>query len=66
MPLLLIAIQNLPNLPVQMLIAPGQPLGQVFMNGGFGDAKVLGGRAYRGTRFNHVHSQCAGSFFDGI
>jgi hypothetical protein len=66
MTLLFVDIQNLPYLRVQVLIAPGQALGQVFMNGRFGDAKVLGSSPDCGARFDHVHSQCAGSFFDGI
>ena len=36
------------------------------MHGGFGDAELLCGGAYRSAVFDHVHSQCAGSLLDGV
>lgn len=66
MSLLFILFQHLPHLPVQILIAPGQPLLQVLVYGGFGNAKMKCGDPHGGTGFNDVHSQCAGSLLKMI
>ena len=65
-PLLLVGIQNLPNLLVENSVVPVKALGKVFVNGGLGDTKMFGGGADSCTCFDHVHSQFAGSVFDGI
>ena len=51
-----VLIENLPDLQVQRIIALPQPLGQCFVNRGFGNAKLLRSFADSGTGFNHVHS----------
>lgn len=61
MPLLLVFIQNGPDLGIQNGIALGQSLGQGFVDGGFGNAELPGSRADSGTGFNHVHSQLTGA-----
>lgn len=62
-PFLFVFIQNLPNLKIQRIITLGKTFRQCFMDSGFGNAEFPGRRANRGTRFDHVHSQCAGPFF---
>ena len=66
MPLLLIYIQDLPHLLIEQMVILRQPLLQILVNRGFGDAKVLGGRPDRGPCFDHVHSHFAGSFLNGV
>ena len=61
-PLLLVDIQNLPDLKIQCIIVLLQPLGQVLMHRGFGDTEMPGGSPDGGTGFNHVHSQFTGPF----
>ena len=60
-PLPLVFVQHLPGLGVQAGIALAQPLGQIFVHRGFGNAEMLGGGADRGAGFDHVHSQFTGS-----
>ena len=64
--LLFVYIQYLSHLLIEPAIAAGQALLEIFMYGRFGDAKVLGGGPHRGAGLDHVHSQFAGAFFDGI
>ena len=61
-----IFIQNRPDLPVEGEIHPLYPLGQVFVDGGFGNAEVSGGGAHGGSGFYDVHSHFAGSLLDGV
>ena len=66
MPLLLVNIQYLPHLFIKPFVALGQPVLKILMYGGFRDAEMLGSRPDSGTCFDHVHSQFAGAFLDGI
>ena len=59
-------VQNFPNLKVQRIIVLLQPLGQVFMHRGFGNAEVPGGGPDGGTGFDHVHSRFTGSLLNGV
>lgn len=38
----------------------------ILMYGGFGDTEVLCGGTNRGTGFDHVHSQFAGTLFHAV
>ena len=60
MAFLFIHIQNFPDLQIQGVIVLFQPLGNILMYRGFGNAEVLGGRPDRGTGFDYVHSQLTG------
>jgi hypothetical protein len=64
--LTLVFVQYFSDLTIQPLVALWQPNLKVFVNGGFGNPKVACGGAYSGSVFNHVHSQFAGSVFNGI
>ena len=66
MPLLFVDIQHLPHLPIKGAVVLGQPLGNVLMYRGFGNSEMLCGGTDCRAGFNHVHSQLAGSVFDGI
>lgn len=59
--LALVFIQHRPGLGVEGGIALVQPLGQIFVDGGFGDTEVLGGGADCCAGFDHVHSHFTGS-----
>ena len=63
---LLVQIQDLPYLGIQCRIGSAQPLLQILVDRRFGYAEVLCGGADRGAGFDHVHSQPAGSLFNGI
>ena len=54
MPHLLVAVQNLTDLVVEKRVPLFQALGQVLVDGGFGDAEFLRCTAHGGTGFNHV------------
>ena len=64
-PFPLVFVQNLPDLQIEWIITLPQPLGQCFVDRGFGNAELLCCRADSGTGFNHVHSQFTGAFFQG-
>ena len=59
--LALVFVQNGPGLGVEGGIALVKPLGQIFVDGGFGDTEVLGGGADCCAGFDHVHSHFTGS-----
>ena len=63
MAFLFIFVQYFPDLQVQRIIALPQTLGQGFMHGGFGNAKLFCCRADSGAGFDHVHSQFTGARF---
>ncbi len=60
-PLLLILVQNMPDLGIQGIAAQAQLLCQCLVDGGFGNAEVPGSGSDGGTGFDHVHSQFTGS-----
>ena len=43
-----------------------QPLGQVFMHGAFGDAKLPGDRANRISRFDDIHADLERALLDVV
>lgn len=59
--LLFIEVKDLSNLDKEGRIALRQTLGQILVDGGFGDTKLLRCRAHGGSGFDHVHSQFTGS-----
>lgn len=63
---LLVFLQHLPDLKIQGVVILLQPVGQIFMYGGFGNAEVPGGGPDGGTGFNHVYSHFARAFFHGF
>ena len=60
MPLLLVQIKYLPDLKIQCAVILFQPLGQVLMYRGFGNAEVFCGSTDSSAGFNHVHSHFTG------
>ena len=66
MAFLLVDFQDAPYLSVQRGIAFAQPLLQILVNGGFGDAKVACGGPDGGAGLDHVHSKSAGPFFNSV
>ena len=66
MAFLLVFVQNLPDLLIQGRIMVLQPLGQVLMYGGLGNAELLRCGTNSGTGFDHVHSQVTGAPFNVI
>ena len=56
MPLLFVGVQHLPYLQIKLAVALGQPLLQIFVDGGFGNAEMSGGTSDGGAGFYHVHS----------
>jgi hypothetical protein len=61
MPLLFVYVQDIPNLIEEQRIALLQPLGQVFMDRGFGNAKMPCCGTDSGIGLDHVHSQFTGA-----
>lgn len=66
MPLLLVGLQHLPHLGVKPFVALGQPLLQILVYCGFGNAEMLGRAPNGGAVFDYVHSQLADPFFDSV
>jgi len=60
----LVLVQDLADLGVQAFIALGQPLGQILMHGGFGNAEMPGGSPDGCAGFNDVHSQLSDTVLD--
>ena len=58
--------QYLSDLFKQPWVTPWQALGQVLVDGGFGNSEMLGSGADRRTRLDHVHSHFAGSSVDMV
>ena len=58
--------QYLLHLQIEPSVAPGQPLCQVFVYGGFTDSELLCSAPDRCIVFDDVHSQIAGSFFHEV
>ena len=56
MPLLFVCVQHLPHLQIKSAVALWQPLLQVFVDGGLGNAKMPGGTSDGGAGFDPVHS----------
>ena len=57
----LIYVKNSTYLSVESGVILPQALGQVFVDGGFGNAKVAGGCPNGGIGFQYVHSQITGA-----
>ena len=58
--LALVFVQDQPHLGVQIRMAL-QPLGQILVDGGFGDAELLCRGANSSAGFDEVHSQVTGA-----
>ena len=59
--LLFVEVKDLPDLSIESRAALRQPLGQILVNGGFGDTEPLRRRTHGGSGLDHVHSQFTGS-----
>jgi hypothetical protein len=60
----IILVQAKPDLGVQTFIALGQPLGQILMHSGLGNAEMPGGGPDGCAGFNDVHSQLTDTVLD--
>ena len=64
MPLSLVYIQKFAHLPEERGLELWQPLSQILVHGGLGDAKMFCGGAHRGFVFYNEHCQVAGALLD--
>ena len=65
MALLLVEIQDFSDPVIQDPVALFEPLRQILMYGGFGNAEMPWSGAVGGTGFDYVHSQFAGPLLNG-
>ena len=61
-PLCLVPVQKLPDLGIEPRVHPAQPLGQVLVDGAFGNAELCGGGPDGRLVFQNKRCQIAGAF----